>query len=185
MLVYWRFTIAFFSIAITFIAFYYLVKISIYDIKFADNLPSKGIKDIPPSDVILPNIFAQIPLSPPTEKTAQNTRPALSNTGNSTTLNFDISAQQCFDYAKNCRDIQCAFKDFNFTCNNNKGPVCKYKINKFFYFIFFSKIKKNLNFFMFLSGTCGASQISSASSILSNAFFPIFISLVISVYYYI
>ncbi|GBC53175.1 hypothetical protein RIR_jg1985.t1 [Rhizophagus irregularis DAOM 181602=DAOM 197198] len=127
MLVYWRFTIAFFSIAITFIAFYYLVKISIYDIKFADNLPSKGIKDIPPSDVILPNIFAQIPLSPPTEKTAQNTRPALSNT------------------------------DFNFTCNNNKGPVC----------------------------TCGASQISSASSILSNAFFPIFISLVISVYYYI
>jgi len=135
------------------ITFFYFVKMSIYDIKFADTLPSKGIKDIPPSDNILPNIFAQIPLTSP----PQITKSTLNNTNNLPPLNNEISPLQCFDYAKNCRDVQCAFKDFNFICNDNKGPVC----------------------------TCGSSQVSGASSILSNTLLPIFISLIISVYYYI
>ncbi|GES81442.1 hypothetical protein RCL_jg12048.t1 [Rhizophagus clarus] len=95
---------------------------SIYDIKFTDTLPSKGIKDIPPPDTIIPDIFAQIPLSSPPVQTTQTT---YNNTSSLMNPNVEITPQECFDYAKNCRDIQCAFKDFNVVCNNNNnGPVC-------------------------------------------------------------
>ncbi|RIA94799.1 hypothetical protein C1645_759004 [Glomus cerebriforme] len=163
MFTFWRVSIAFLAVSLTSIVFFYLVRISIYDIKFSDNLPSKGIHDIPPSDTIIPNIFAQIPLSSLPSKTTVSDQ--IHNKTKSLNyeppINFQLSPQQCFDYAKNCRDIQCAFKDFNVNCNNNNGngPIC----------------------------TCGTSQINSASSISSDAhfvFFTIFIS-VISLYYYI
>jgi len=159
MLTFWRSTIALFAISVTSIVFFILVKMSIYDIKFIDNLPPKGIQDIPPSDTIIPNLFAQIPLpttQPPPDRNLNNT-----NSLDNLPLNYQVSPQQCFDYAKNCRDIQCAFEEFNVVCNSNQnGPVC----------------------------TCGIDKSSSASSIRPNAhfgFLSIFISFVISFYYYI
>jgi hypothetical protein len=142
MLVYWRFIIAFIAVSITSVVFFYLVKLSIYDIKFSDTLPSKGIKDIPPSDTILPNIFAQIPLAtPPTE----TTQPTVNSTNSLKTFNIEVTPQQCFEYAKECRDVQCAFQDFNVICNkNNNGPVCKYKNRqeKIFFSVLFKNKKK-------------------------------------------
>uniref|UniRef100_A0A1D1Y527 Protein SKT5 n=1 Tax=Anthurium amnicola TaxID=1678845 RepID=A0A1D1Y527_9ARAE len=156
MLILWRSTIALFAISLTSVIFTVLVKISIYDIGFADNLPVKGVQNIPQADNIIPNIFVQIPRSSslPAIPTTQ-----MLPTQNKTSSNVG-SPEQCFYYAKNCRDIQCAFKEFNVNCNSNQnGPVC----------------------------TCGTSQTSNASSIQSNAhliFSSIFI-FVISFYYYI
>lgn len=161
---------------------------SVYDITFTDNLPSKGISDIPPTDTILPSIFAKIqnpppssslptPAAPtePTEPTASTTQtaksaksaksiqslPTQSPKSLQSSLYFQdvVSSQQCFDYAKNCRDVQCAFEDFSVICDNKgNGPTC----------------------------TCGTGQTSNASSsIRSNAHFAIltiFISFVISFY---
>jgi len=125
MLTFWRFSIASFANSITSVIFIVLVKISIYDIKFTDNLPVKGIRNIPQPDTIIPNIFAQIPPSSISTLPTKQTMPIRNNT----------TPQQCFGYAKTCRDIQCAFKEFNFICDNDHDvPICKYKKKKNFFF---------------------------------------------------
>ncbi|CAG8781278.1 12706_t:CDS:1, partial [Acaulospora morrowiae] len=47
--------------------------------------------------------------------------PSLPNNFNFSQTAF--SPQQCLSFAIKCRDVQCAFEDFDVTCDQNLGPI--------------------------------------------------------------